>query len=288
MPFLPSIAGFTVGVPDLETAVHAYHHFLDYELTWQGKADSLADLWGLPEQRNTRVAQLVPKEEASGFVRLVQVPSVDNFVPFRYPGWNAAEIAVADVDALAQTLADSPFRILGPPAELSISDDIRAMQVEGPGGELLYLTQIKAPIPGFELPILKQGVGHCFVGIVAGTNASEIKGWYRQQFGLADSPLVPARVQGLSLAFDLDREHKHPICALAMAPGFLIEIDQMPAADPRPSVQGLPAGIISLSLSVATLDEDLTTVALPDGGAIAAQVTGNAGEWLELFISPDP
>ncbi len=281
---LPEIAGFTVGVPDLAAAVSAYGTFLQYERRWEGVAGALAKLWSAPELAEAACAEMLPRGARTGFVRLVEVGSVPDYVPFRYPGWNAAEIAVADVDALAESLADSPFRILGPPAELSISKDIRAMQVEGPGGELLYLTQIKAPIPGFDLPILEEGVGHCFVGIVAGMDGDSIKQWYRRQFQLEPDPaLVDARVQGLSLAFGLDRETRHPICALPLAPGYLVEIDQMPAAGVRPVVNGVPAGIISMSFSVSQLPEVSTLVALPGANASATQLVGASGEWLELI-----
>ena len=42
---------------------------------------------------------------------------------------------------MAAELASSPFRIIGGPADLSFSDQIRAMQVVGPAREVLYLTQ---------------------------------------------------------------------------------------------------------------------------------------------------
>ncbi|MEM1091539.1 MAG: hypothetical protein AAGI67_14220 [Pseudomonadota bacterium] len=283
MAHLPIIEGFTIGVPDLGAAISCYETFLEYERRWEGPAGSLAELWSAPALADAPCAELLPRGAQSGFVRFVQVEATPGYVPFRYPGWNAAEIAVADVDALAESLGESPFRILGPPAELSISKDIRAMQVEGPGGELLYLTQIKAPIPGFDLPILERGVGHCFVGIVAGQEGNALKQWYRQQFQLEpDPPLVDARVQGLSLAFDLDRETRHPICALPLAPGYLVEIDQMPAADDRPTVAGVPAGIISMSFSVSELPPGLAAVRLPGSDASAAKVVGASGEWLEL------
>ena len=55
----------------------------------------------------------------------------------RYLGYGFVD----DVDALAAELASSPFRIIGGPADLSFSDQIRAMQVVGPAREVLYLTQ---------------------------------------------------------------------------------------------------------------------------------------------------
>ena len=58
-------------------------------------------------------------------------------------GWNAAELIVEDVDGLAVQLENSPFKIIGSPADLSFTKNIRAMQVMGPANEILYLTQFK-------------------------------------------------------------------------------------------------------------------------------------------------
>ncbi|MEM9533277.1 MAG: hypothetical protein AAGA23_20315 [Pseudomonadota bacterium] len=276
-----TIRGFTVAVPDLDAAVAAYRDYLDYQPTWRGTAEALATLWQAPEAADQPCAVLVPGARPETFLRLVELPQVDDYVPFSTQGWNAAEIAVADVDALAERLADSPFKILGPPAELSISDDIRAMQVVGPGGELLYLTQVKAPIPGFDLPILAEGVGHCFVAIVGGKPIAAVSQTYELLAAAPPAPVVDARVQALSLAFDLDREHRHPICALSLSPGFLIEMDQMPEASPRPHRLGLPAAMFSIALTIDHLPEDLAAVKLPDGGR-AALIKGAADEWIEL------
>lgn len=281
MPTATRIAGFTVAVPNLDSAVAIYSEHLGYQVSWRDRAGALSQLWQAAELEKAHCAQLLPPDQVSGFVRLVEIGPVSDFVPFRYPGWNAAEVVVGDVDALAVSLADSPFRILGPPADLSMTSNIRAMQVEGPGGELLYLTQIKAPVPGFDLPMRDSGVGHCFVGIVSGVDGEALKAWYREYFGLPDAPFVDARVQGLSLAFDLPRDHFHPIAALALAPEFLIEIDQMPAADPRPLVAGVPAGIVSISIGVDTLPDSEHIIDLPTGDR-AVRVVGAGGEWIEL------
>ena len=70
-------------------------------------------------------------------------------MPYTTYGWSASELIVQDVDQLADDLADSPFEIIGPPKNLSFTDDIRAMQVLGPANEILYLTQVKDNVPGW-------------------------------------------------------------------------------------------------------------------------------------------
>jgi hypothetical protein len=41
------------------------------------------------------------------------------------------------------------FQVIGEQVNLDVSDNIRAMQVIGPAGEALYLTQVKAEVPTF-------------------------------------------------------------------------------------------------------------------------------------------
>lgn len=288
MSWLRQIAGFTVAVPDLDAATQAYSHCLGYQPgARQVVSSDQAGLWGVPAAAGLPSQNLVPATGAASTLRLIQSPAPANWRPFHYPGWNAAEIVVADVDALVEVLDDSLFKILGPPAELSISDDIRAMQVVGPGGELLYLTQIKAPIPGFDLPILEQGVGHCFVAILGVGDLSATQHWYQRKFDLPSAPAVPARVQALSLAFDLEREHRHNICAPALAPGFLIEMDQMPAAAPtRPGSGQFPGGIAMVSFNVERLPAILESSAVQVNGRRTALVRGPNHEWIELLETP--
>ena len=86
--------------------------------------------------------------------------------PFRHQGWMSLEISVENVDALRPDLEGSPFRVIGEPANLDVSDDIRAMQAIGPAGEVLYLTEIKAEVPPFELPFARCAVDRLFIPVL--------------------------------------------------------------------------------------------------------------------------
>ena len=83
-----------------------------------------------------------PESGAGVFLRFVQAAPVAGYGPMKTFGWNATEILVQDPDALAEQLADSPFKIVGSPMNLSSNENIRAMQVVGPANEVLYLTRI--------------------------------------------------------------------------------------------------------------------------------------------------
>ena len=77
-----------------------------------------------------------------------------------------------DVDALAAALVPGHFDIVGAPADLELSPAIRAMQLVGPAGEMLYLTQVKAPVPPFALPLSRelppaQAIGPLFIAVLS-------------------------------------------------------------------------------------------------------------------------
>ena len=109
---------------------------------------------------------------------------------------NAAELIVRDVDALADRLAASPFEVIGEPQDLSFSDDIRAMQILGPGRELLYLTQFKRPVPGLDVPTPRCDVDRTFIVILGGPSMEALQAFYADRFGLPRPAVVASRVKG--------------------------------------------------------------------------------------------
>jgi len=75
--------------------------------------------------------------------------------------------------------------VLGPAANLELSDAIRVAQVLGPCGELLYLTQIKAPVPPFDLPMTDATVAATFIGVMT---TPDRDAWQRAWSGLLGAP----------------------------------------------------------------------------------------------------
>jgi hypothetical protein len=200
-----------------------------------------------------------------------------DFQPYTSTGWAAAEIVVGDLDRVAERLADSPFRIIGPPAVLDFdfTDQIRAMQVEGPGREVLYLTEVGAEIPGFDLPRATGLVGELFVAVLGGASIDEMAAPYAA-LGRPAGPAFQARIEVLAAAHGMDLQMRHSLSTVALPDSSLIEIDAFPGACPprAASAIGLPSGIAIASFA-ATLD----------GSPIAEPrlMTGAAGEWIELL-----
>ena len=292
MSTLDRILMVTLGCADLAAAGEAYCRHLHYRLVDAGRIPGeLAQLWGLEAVAGTEYTLLAPAADARHFIRLVQVDSGYEILPFSGAGWSAAEILVNDVDRLADNLAGSPFTVVGPPADLSFTDRIRACQVTGPAAEALYLTQVKGAVPGFSLPETERDVAHCFVVILAAASLAAAKGFYRERFAVADTPVIDARVTMLSAAFGLPRDYLHRISALTLGnPGYLIEVDELPPAGAgRQANTGLlPPGIAIVSFTSNSVPDSSRSRPLagdPYNGRQTGFYTGPSGEMLELIYT---
>ena len=219
-----------------------------------------------------------------------------NYRAFKRHGWQAAELIVDCVDTLASQFHNSPFEIVAPPMDLSFCPDIRAMQIRGPGGEILYLTEFKKPVPGLDAPPARSAVDRTFIVIVGGASLDSMQQYFNSQFGVPQTPAMESRVQTMALEFGLSREHRFRIAALPLLERCYIEADEMPAeADPLPAEpQDLPAGIamVSFCLNSASGEVGNRQTAPPDDGPpyVGANgvecVRGAAGELLELIRRP--
>ncbi len=268
---LGPITAVTFTAPDLDAVRAAYETCLDYRVVSQATvSDAQASAWEAAAVAGRPMLELAPAAADDFRFRVVEA-SAEDYVPFASHGWNAAELIVRDVDALAERLADSPFEIIGEPQDLSFSEDIRAMQILGPGSELLYLTQFKKPVPGLDVPAPRCDVDRTFIVILGGPSMDALQAFYADRFALPRAPVVESRVKGMSAAFGLSPEHRHPIAALPVAGQSLIELDEMPAAAaPRRARDGeLPPGISIVSFA----------------GGESRCLRGPAGEILELVAA---
>src|SRR5690606_11335682 len=98
-------------------------------------------------------------------LRIIEDPQAIVGEPMFRHGWLSLEVLVGDIDTLAAGL-QPPFKVLGAAANLELSDAIRAAQVLGPCGELLYLTRIKAPVPPFDLPMTDATIASTCIGVM--------------------------------------------------------------------------------------------------------------------------
>ena len=237
-----------------EATVSAYVNYLSMSIVHSGKVSAeLAASWGADALAG-RAYSVLRSESGIDWIRVVEDTDIDAAIPFKQHGWMSLEVVVEDVDQLAVELKDSPFEMFRPPADLDVSDDIRAMQMIGPAGEVLYLTQVKGPVPPFEIPMATARVDHLFIPVMSCENRDKALNFY-QQFPNGKDYSFDTKITSVNAAFGFDIDRKHPVATVQLAGNTMIEIDEIKEASPRTEPAGhLPAGIGMISFEVASLD----------------------------------
>ncbi len=276
----------TIAAPDLGAMEDAYAH-LGYRAAAGGRVSGpLAAFWGAEAVENAQFLLMAPETSQGFHFRFVEQPATPGYEAYLHWGWNAAELMVQDTDALEKQLMGTPFHILGPPADLSISDAIRAMQVRGPAKEFLYLTMFKRKT-AFDVPEAADFVDSAFIVILGGPSVEMLgEGWGRR-FGIPASEARPVKITVMGQAYGLPSGHRFMLSTMPLAGSNLIELDEMPeTATPRPVLEGyLPPSISMVSFASDALGQDLLTgqTGAPYHSRNAAMWRGPVGEWVELI-----
>ena len=279
----PVIMG-TLLTRDLTACMEAYETYLHAKVQRQAKiSDAQAAFWGTPNLAGCAYAVLV-NELGEPFLRIVQDPNCALVDTLKQTGWMALEIVVADVDAIAAGLDGSPFEVLRPVADLSLSDQIRAVQVRGPAGEILYLTQIKGAVPPFELPIAKCAVDKVFIPVLCTHDRAKTLAFYEELSGNSGLSF-DTKITVINQAYGWDIDRNHPVATLQLKSNTLIEIDQVDAAKAPPA--NPISGIMMVSFAVdelpqSSLARDGLTKDCPSGTKRSMILRGVAGEMIEL------
>jgi catechol 2,3-dioxygenase-like lactoylglutathione lyase family enzyme len=297
-PQLLRIRMATFAAADLDVVERDYGRWLGYKVRERGLISAeLARSWGAPRAEG-RGYLLMSSDAASGvFIRAVQASPAALALPYRplqTHGWNGIEIIVDDADGLHAKLKGSPFRVIGEPAALGAYPSIRAFQVVGQSGEVLYLTAETGDRSRSLLPLPNGEVGRIFIMVVGGPDIEALLDFYTTPFGLTRNTPRSVPVGVLIRAQSLAPGAGLPLTTARLAEhGNLIELDGYSAnAGPRPTPEGdLPLGIVSTSFAVRKLDAfKFDWLSAPQrlpglayGGSNAASVRGPAGEWVELI-----
>ncbi|MFT3754400.1 MAG: hypothetical protein QM769_00385 [Pseudoxanthomonas sp.] len=213
-------------------------------------------------------------------LRLIEDPAAAPAQPMFHHGWMSLEVLVGDIDALAARLR-TPFEVLGAPANLDFSDAIRAAQVLGPCGELLYLTQVKAPVPPFDLPLTDAEVAFSFIGVIATPSRDASHAAWKTLAG-ASGWSMETRITVLNRAHGKPMEDRYSIAVVPMPGQCMVEIDQVELTDAAPTKRR--AGLHSLALRLPEIAPDK----LIQAGWLAIDANGHswrgiAGEHVELL-----
>jgi catechol 2,3-dioxygenase-like lactoylglutathione lyase family enzyme len=294
---LGSIVAVTIVVPDLAAVEAAYTRSLGYRVIERSTVDAAtARAWAAPAMAGRHVVLMGPESGERVYLRFVEAAPTPGYAPLKTLGWNATEILVEDPDALAARLADSAFRIVGPPRALQFNPKIRAMQVVGPGNELLYLTRIPPGGSMFDLGSAKSFVDRTFIVVLAGHDMGRMQAFYRDVLGMPVTEAAPSRVEVYNDAWGLPHENQIPLGIVRLPKNFLIELDEYHAVAPvRPTRDGeLPPGMAMVTFGVGDLSQvraafvagPQALAAAPYSGRRSALLRGAAGELIELVELP--
>lgn len=237
----------TLSVASLDRSVDLYTRFLDYTVAERGTLDAaLAASWGAPGSAGRRMAVLRPASGADIFLRFVENDIHPDYVPLRTYGWAAIEINVLDVLKVAERMALSGFEIIGPPREIETLPAIFPMQVKGPDGEIVYLTQVRSDLPDFDIARAQALIDRLFIMVMACSDLPASLAWMQQHTRLQiGRPHLPIVYTMLANAFNLPVEQLHVIATMVDGRDVFLEMDQYPEqATARPHLDGLlPQGI---------------------------------------------
>lgn len=291
---LSAIIAVTLTAPDLRATEDAYTQFLDFKVVERGEVSrDLAAAWGAPLSEGRKFSLLQSASGADVYLRIVQSPATPGYEVMKTHGWNSNEILCQDPDALALRLAKSPFRIVGQPRPLSSNARVRAMQVIGPAGELVYLTRIppeggaaiKTPAAAY--------VDRTFIVVLGGPDMAAMQSFYAKQLHMKVTDAYASPINVLNDAWKMPADHATPLALVLISPGFAIELDQYPSqAVPRPTRPGdLPPGIAMISFAAnsaaaAGLSWKVPLAARatkPYAGRRSGVIQGAAGEWIEII-----
>lgn len=296
LPSLLRIASVTVATPNIEQFVHAYDAGLGYTLRESGHLPaSVAHSWGRPAMAGRRYALLSSTAAPDIYIRAVEITAAPNYQPLLTFGWNAFEIIVDDVHAVRRALEDGPFTIIGEPRPLGFRPSIHAMQVRGPGQEVLYLTTETGDRSRSPLPPPGGHIGRPFIVVLGGPDILALRDFYADTFALQPNPIRASRGQTVQGAWGGTVSGTHPITLVRFREhGNSIEFNGYvkPGLGPRPHAPGeLPPGNALVSFSVPDLDRIPAAFIAPPirgegrayGNNRCAAITGPAGELFELI-----
>lgn len=298
-PLLKRLKINTVAAPDIGAIESLYSEWLGYSTCERGDIGAdLANSWGAPAMAGRPYILMQPESGADVFIRVVEIDEVSGYKPMTTLGWNSFELIIDDVYKLNEKLVNSPFKIIGAPASLGGDlDFIHAMQVEGPAGDVLYLTCDRVRAPDTLLPPPGAFVGRPFIVILAGKGVETTQAYYSEKFLMKREEDMRTAIGVVADAQGLPKDHIYDMGFMALADtGNFIEYDgYSDTYGERARHDGqLPPGCSTVSFSVDSIDAlDLDYVGdavsgpgMAYSGGRTRTARGPVGELIELIEGP--
>jgi catechol 2,3-dioxygenase-like lactoylglutathione lyase family enzyme len=297
---LGPILGATVLVRDADASAALYRRYLGYVRETGGTvSQELAAAWGAPAMAGRAYVWMRPESGEPGWLRFVEGEAPAAYRPLASTGWAAIEIVVQDTPALARRLAapGSPFAVIGEPRPLRSYPDIVAMQVIGPDGEVLYLTNVPRGGGQHDIPSARCFVDRIFIVVLAVPDFAANLADHKARFGLTQvsDHARSINFQGPTWGMAMPDFAQLKMATLQLAGKSVIQVDQYTAGAPRrPATPGqLPAGFAMASFAVPSLgphrDRLVGPITRPDeapyGGRESGVVRAPGGELLELVAA---
>ena len=260
----------TLTTPDLDATVARYREYFGYAVAEEGRVPpTLAASWGAPAAADHPYALMLPQSAEEVFLRFIQSEEQPPFAPLRTYGWAAIELCVRDTLEVCARLEHSPFRIIGPPRELDGLPAIFPMQVQGPDGDVVFLTQIRADLPEYDLPRARCPVDRLFIAVLACSDIDASMRWFSENLEVEPGLRIELGYPVLSAAFSLPESHRHSIATGARRRDCFIEFDQYPA---RATARAGRPGDLKPGIALVSLAHPHETV--PPGSWIAPPQPG--------------
>ncbi len=221
----------TISVSDLERAVGDYAKYFDYSKIDDGVIDDdLAGSWDAPASAGRPYAIMQPASGADIFLRFIEQPAHPDYLPLRSYGWNCIEICVEDVLAANARMENSPFEVIGPPREIEGLPAIYPMQVKGPDGEIVYLTQIRDDLPDYDLPRATAPIDRLFIFVMGCSDLDASLAWMEKHVGVQNGRDMEIVYTMIAKAYGTPEEELHRIATMIHERDVFLELDQYPEA----------------------------------------------------------
>jgi hypothetical protein len=247
----------TLVVADAGVAAARYVRWLQYRIVEDGLIEpSLAASWEAPACAGRRSIVLRPASGTEVDLRLIEYEPVEAYRPLRSYGWAALEICVQDTDAVHARILDSPFSVIGPPTLNTDLPTIYPMQVQGPDGEIVFLTEIRGDRETTGLPVAAAPIDRLFIVVIGCRDLASMTAWFTMQLGFDTTDRTSLVYTMLNRSFDLPAQTRHDIATGRYGRDIVFEFDQYPAAaEVRTAHPGaLPPGIALCTLVHPAID----------------------------------